>query len=125
MKKILLIFISVFLLCQNVFADNLGDAITAWRNLVSTVKGITYSVLNSSIPIKSVEQWKEVMNEAINHQVDTLSLTIVNFDQNVYDITTFRSYDVAISAKGSVTGTIATITYSFSYNSNYKLVLNY
>ena len=56
MKKILLIFISVFLLCQNVFADNLGDAITAWRNLVSTVKGITYSVLNSSIPIKSVEQ---------------------------------------------------------------------
>ena len=24
------------------------------------------------------------MNEAINHQVDTLSLTIVNFDQNVY-----------------------------------------
>ena len=95
MKKILLIFISVFLLCQNVFADNLGDAITAWRNLVSTVKGITYSVLNSSIPIKSVEQWKAVMNEAINHQVDTLSLTIVNFDQNVYDITTFRSYDVA------------------------------
>ena len=24
------------------------------------------------------------MNEAINHQVDTLSLTIVNLDQNVY-----------------------------------------
>ena len=65
------------------------------------------------------------MNEAINHQVDTLSLTIVNFDQNVYDITTFRSYDVAISAKGSVTGTIATITYSFSYNSNYKLTKAY
>ena len=118
MKKILLIFISIFLLCQNVFADNLGDAITAWKNLVSTVKGITYSVINSSLPIKDVEQWKALMNEAINNQADTLSVTIVNFDQNVYDITTFRSYDVAISAKGSVTGTIANITYSFSYHSN-------
>ena len=77
MKKILLIFISIFLLCQNVFADNLGDAITAWKNLVSTVKGITYSVINSSLPIKDVEQWKALMNEAINNQADTLSVTIV------------------------------------------------
>ncbi len=125
MKKILLIFISIFLLCQNVFADNLGDAITAWKNLVSTVKGITYSAINSSLPIKDVEQWKALMNEAINNQADTLSVTIVNFDQNVYDITTFRSYDVAISAKGSVTGTIANITYSFSYHSNYRMTRAY
>ena len=91
----------------------------------STVKGITYSVINSSLPIKDVEQWKALMNEAINNQADTLSVTIVNFDQNVYDITTFRSYDVAISAKGSVTGTIANITYSFSYHSNYRMTRAY
>ena len=125
MKKILLILISVFLFCQNVFADNLSDVITAWKNLVSTVKGIPYLSLNGTVPISNTEQWQAAMNEAINNQADTLTLSIVNFNQNVYDITLFRSYDVAISAKGSVSGTIATITYSFSYNSNYKMLKAY
>lgn len=121
MKKFTLVLISVLLLCQNVFADNLTDAVTAWKTLVSVVKGVAFYGDNNSLPVKSVEEWKQAMNTAIENQSDTLSLTIVNFDQDKYDITTFRSYDVSISAKGNVTGTIANITYTFLYNSNFKM----
>jgi transglutaminase/protease-like cytokinesis protein 3 len=123
MKKLILAATSaVFLMTQTVFADNLTDILTALNYFSSTTKGATYTSTVYDTPISSIEQWKSIVKSANENLVDSITLTFTAFDADSYELSEISDYNFSISAKGLTNEKNATITYTFNYSSNYKLM---
>lgn len=120
-RKIFSVIFASFMMVQTVMADNLGDAMTAWKSLYANVQGYQYSEgLHSTI--SNYNQWVDILQSSQENLVNSISLTIREFDASVYDLQKIANYNVAISAKGSIADDYSEITYYFDYNPNYKLI---
>ncbi len=121
MKKFFSVIFASVLMVQTVMADNLDNAIAAWKSLYANVQGYTYS----EVPVTTVstyDQWRNSILSAYNNLYDSITMQIKNFDSSVYDLETLESYDVAISAKGKIGSEYSTVTYFFDYNPNFKMI---
>ena len=114
------IFASIFMV-QTVMADNLGDAISAWKSLYATTLGYNYTEADNAT-ISNFDQWASAINNACDNLADSITLQIRNFSENEYDLKKLASYNVAISAKGAIEKNYSTVTYYFDYNPNFKMV---
>lgn len=104
-----------------VMADNCDDIVNVWKSIYSTVSGKAYT----QSPVRTIvnsEQWANAIIESYEDLEDSVTLEIANFNDDEYDLSTLKNYNVAISAKGYVTDTdFSRITYSFDYNPNYRI----
>ncbi len=121
MKKVFSVIFASVLMVQTVMADNLDNALSAWKSLYANVQGYTYNEIPAST-VSTFDQWKNSIYSAYNDLSDSITLNIKNFDASVYDLKYLESYDVAISAKGRIESEYSTVTYFFDYNPNFKMI---
>lgn len=120
-KKILITAASVILLSQNVFADNCDDLVITWKSLYSTIQGKTYTKAQVKT-VTTPDEWENAIINAYENLEDGVTLQIAGFNDNDYNLSKLKNYNVTISAKGYVTtDEISTIMYTFDYNPNYKI----
>ena len=120
-KRILITAISVMLMSQNVFADNCDDLVITWKSLYSTMQGKAYSIA-ATRTVTTPDEWKNAITDAYENLEDRITLQIAGFNDDDYNLSTLKNYNVTISAKGFVSEEdISTITYTFDYNPNYKI----
>lgn len=106
---------------QPVFADNCDDLVTTWNLLYSNIQGKTYDESNPKT-VSTPEEWENAITSSYGRLDDKITLSILNFNENDYNVSKLKNYDVSISAKGFVSDTdISTITYTFDYNPNFKI----
>ncbi len=120
-RKIFSVIFASFMMVQTVMADNLGDALTAWKSIYANIQGYQYSE-GTTTTISSFDQWANAINEANKSLNDCITLNIREFDSEVYNLNKLKSYDVAISAKGFIDSSFSQVTYYFDYNPNYKML---
>lgn len=121
MKKFFSVIFATIFMVQNVMADNLSDVVNAWKMIYSTIQGGVYSVAEGSTVI-DFTHWERAIKNAYSELNDSVTLTIKDFNPKLYDLELIKSYDVAISAKGAITGMYSEITYYFDYNPNYRMI---
>lgn len=119
-RKMLAAMAAVMLMGSNVYADNLDDVLSALSYYSSTLKGLTYTETTYDKPVSTVEQWQNIIKTANQNLVDSITIHFENFNDSVYKLDLISDYNVSISAKGYTNGTEAYITYTFTYNANYK-----
>ncbi|MDO4300062.1 MAG: transglutaminase domain-containing protein [Clostridia bacterium] len=120
-KKALLTAVITILMSQNVFADNCDDLVTTWKSLYSAIQGKTYTQAAAKTITTPIE-WEQAIVNAYSNLEDKITLQIAGFNDDDYNLSKLKNYDVSISAKGFVSESqISTIDYSFEYNPNYKL----
>lgn len=121
MKKMFSVIFASVMMVQTVMADNLDNALSAWKSLYANVQGYTYD----EVPITTIStynQWEKSIRNAYNNLSDSVTLQIKDFDEHVYDLAKLESYDVAISAKGQIENNFSQVTYFFDYNPNFKMI---
>ncbi len=121
-RKIILTALAVLLMSQNVLADNCDDIVTVWKTLYSNIQGKTYSVANEKT-VSTPEEWESAIVSAYYRLEDSITVNIIGFNEDDYDLTTLKNYNVSISAKGFISKDgISSIKYTFDYNPNYKIL---
>lgn len=109
------------LMTQNVFADNCDELVTTWQSLYSTIQGKAYSK-GTTKTVTTPDEWKNAIISAYENLEDRITLQIAGFNDDDYNLSKLKNYNVSISAKGVVSADeISTITYIFDYNPNYKI----
>lgn len=108
-------------MAQTVMADNLGDALSAWKSLYANIKGYHY-VEGTLTTVADYNQWESTIKDANSKLMDSITLNIRNFDSETFQLDKLKSYDVAISAKGYIDNDFSQVTYYFDYNPNYKML---
>lgn len=72
--------------------------------------------------VSSQNEWKKAVNYAVDNMHDSITLEIENFNESEYDLKNLNIINVSIEAIGSIQGTTASVTYSFKYNENFKML---
>ncbi len=120
-RKIILTALAVMLMSQNVFADNCDDLVTIWKSLYSNLQGKTYSEA-ATLTVTTPEAWENALVSAYTRLEDKITLNIVGFNEEEYDLDSLKNYNATISAKGFISSDgVSTIIYTFDYNPNFKI----
>ncbi len=72
--------------------------------------------------VAGVAQWRSAITTSINNLEPNVTLSIKNFDKDAYSLNHLSFPNIQISAEGSVTSSVATIQYTFTYPQNFKLL---
>ena len=74
------------------------------------------------ITVYNFEQWKSIIEKTIENADESVSMSIKNYDCEIYDIKLIDRSNASVSTKGYLWGSTANVTYKFEYCENYKLI---
>jgi hypothetical protein len=75
--------------------------------------------------ISSPAEWRSALQTATSGLTASVTLNISDFNEQDYNIHNIADYNMSISASGTIRKDISTITYTFTYSPNYRILRAY
>ncbi len=93
--------------------------------LLNTTNGDIKTEYERPGVIASVDEWKAIIADATSSLTGSITLNIKGFNEEDYNLYDISSYNISVTAKGTVRKDISTITYIFTYSPNYRIIRAY
>lgn len=79
--------------------------------------------LDSNITtISDFESWKRAIDNATNNLENNITLKIKSYNKEVYNLDDLGYSSITVRGDGTIIGSTSTMTYTFDYSSNFKLL---
>lgn len=87
-----------------------------------TFSDILTSLDSNITTISDFEGWKNAIDNATDNLENNITLKIKNYNSEIYNLDALGYSSITVRGDGTIIGSTSTMTYTFDYSSNFKLL---